>query len=204
MGRTRYSPVLLSVPLIVGLIQSCSAGIATESALWRPPSDSGLAYRLTLTQLGVRSAIDVEMVVRAAPGDALANPYEIIIPSRWAGFDDHDLDLGEISAFASSGRALQARRSPGSFVVEHAGESELRVRYSVRPRARQLTEASRFHSVGAPDLFFALGRNVIVRPRHMDPDTTAVDLELRTVPADSSSVMGFGPGSGLMTVPPLF
>ena len=134
---------------------------------------------MRLDSVGIRSSLTVDLFVQSS--QSLPNPLTLQIPSHWAGFDDLDRDIELVGAHGELG-PLADRRVGARLLVEHDGETSIRVRYRIVPRYRQLRRPSRFHAVGGPDYLVAYGRDLFIWPTHLNPESTdlesSVDLRL--------------------------
>jgi predicted metalloprotease with PDZ domain len=144
---------------------------------FEPPPEAALAYRVTLTQLGLNPTAEVEMVARAVPGSSLADPLSLSVPHCWAGHDELDRDIEALVVSTDGDDSPEVTRGVGRIEVAHGGASEVRVAYRFRPRARRFSLATRFRGVGTGDLVFAYGRNLFVVPVGASPEQR-VHLEL--------------------------
>ena len=166
------------------LLTACTGPEVTE----RPRSAAAplVGYALTLDRLGLRSTLSVEVRIQAAVGESsLPTPLELELPHIWAGYNDHGDSIVGLTASDASGAALTVTRRPGAATVQHGGEAVVDLRYSVEPPTRELSRRTRFHAIGAPDFFFAFGRNLFVWPTHIDTRDEVAAALLTALPPES-------------------
>jgi len=127
----------------------------------------------------------------------LAQPFFIAIPSVWAGRTDFEQDIRSIEVLDAQGNPL-----PWSFDeqqqirVDTRQQNALVLRYTLRPRHRILTEASRFRALMTADVVYAPGHALLMQP--ISAGTAAlqnIDLQLvGTLPVRTTAPLG-GPWS---------
>ncbi|MBU6161414.1 MAG: hypothetical protein KGO50_09850 [Myxococcales bacterium] len=127
----------------------------------------------------------------------LAQPFLIAIPSVWAGRTDFDQDIRSIEVLDTQGDPL-----PWSFDeqqqirVDTRQQNAIVLRYTLRPRHRILTEASRFRALMTSEIVYAPGHALLMQP--ISAGTAAlqnIDLQLvGSLPVRSTAPPG-GPWS---------
>ena len=184
---------------LVVCASGCSSGQSVTTPLDVDLAAAPVTFRLRLLQTGLRSSLEVEVLVHAG-GRALPSPLHIELPHRWAGYDDLDDDLTGFVAFGSDGTPLHADREPGRLVVQHGGEHAVAVTYRIVPLARSLRQRSRFHAVGTPDYFFGYGRNLFIWPAHLAEGSTPIGIvfEQSSAPATWASTLGLVAPHGVL------
>ncbi len=156
---------------------------------------------MRLDTIGIRSSMTVDLFVQSTR--PLPNPLTLQIPSHWAGFDDLDQDIEVGGAHGEVG-PLTDRRMGSRLLVEHNGETSIRVRYRIVPRYQQLARPSRFHAVGGPDYLVAYGRNLFIWPTHLNPESqgleSRVDIRFENGPNGTqwATTLGFVAPSGAL------
>jgi hypothetical protein len=204
--------------LVCAACLACSgAGTDSFDDSWLPADDGpGLAYRLRLESLGLTARVRVQVCLDGR-GSPLSDPLRLSRPHRWAFATDLAADLDEFQAWDEAQQPLALSLSEEELSVSVQGATRVCLSYRVAPRARNLTAATRFHALGAPELFFAYGRNWLVQPLDASPNPDANDdggvepaeaarawLRLDSDFADTvwATTLGvFQPGSTLASVP---
>lgn len=179
--------------LILGLCSSlvllaCAGGPTVRDFA---PVDP-ISFDVQLVQTGLRSMADVTMVTRSPVGGRLADPLEVAVPSRWAGFSDHRADLTDFSARDGEGNPLDLIWQNDVIRIHHDDADQVHISYRVSPSARTLTRHSRFHSLGTAEYFFAYGRNLFLRPLSV-AEPSVITARFRTTGSGSRWAATLGP-----------